>query len=130
MDWLKEINDNYANAVSALTPFVIGMVSWFYYRIFVESQTRTTNTIYISPSFWSPKQNHRIDTVKRFRLTQDTTGYEEIETLYTQESWSRIIEIRRRWFRTTIVPRDDKAILIVTIKRHPHEHWKNMYFNR
>lgn len=129
-EWLKCFNDNYANAVSALTPFVIGVVSWFYYSIYKEAQTRGVGAIYISPVFWSLRDRHRIDTVKRFQLTADKKNYEELETLYTPQSWGQHIKSVRNGFRTEIIPNDSAAILAVTIKRKPYENWKIIYFNR
>ena len=75
-------------------------------------------------------ESHRIDTLKRFKLTDDKKNYSEIETLYTPESWSKYITIKRSGFKTKIVPKDDSDILAVTIKRKPHENWKVIYFNR
>lgn len=130
MEWLKSLNDNYATAVVALTPFVIGVVSWLYYGMYKESQTKNAGTVYVPPVFWSLRENHRIDTLKRFKLTDDKKNYEETEALHTPESWSEYIEIKRRCFRTQIVPKNDSDILAVTIKRKPQENWKVIYFNR
>lgn len=130
MEWLKNFNNNYANAVAALTPFVIGLVSWIYYRVYKESQLKNAGTMYISPVFWSFRERHRVDTVKRFELTDDRKNYKEIETLYTPESWGEYIEVKRAFFRTKIVPKNSSDILAVTIKRKPHENWKVIYFNR
>jgi hypothetical protein len=130
MEWLKIFNKDYANAISALTPFVIGVVSWFYYKIYKENQSKTQNTVYIRPVFWSLREEYRIDTLKRFKLTDDRKNYAEIETLYTPESWGEFITINRRFLRTRIVPKNDNDILVLTIKRQPHENWKIIYFNR
>lgn len=85
MEWLKSFNDNYANEVSALTPFVIGVVSWLYYSVYKESKTKNAGTVYVPPVSWSFRQKYRIDTLKRFELTEDMKNYKEIETLYTPE---------------------------------------------
>lgn len=130
MDLLKYFNDNYANAVAALTPFVIGFVSWLYYGVYKESQAKNAGVIYISPVFWGLRQNHRIDTVKRFEIVDDGKNYNELETLYTPMAWGRYIEVQRKFFRTRIVPKNHSDILAVTIKRRPHENWKIIYFNR
>lgn len=130
MEWLKIFNDNYANAVSAFTPFVIGVVSFIYYGIYRESQLKNKGQVYISPTFWSLRENHRIDTLKRFKLTDDKKNYQEIETLYTPESWGKYIEVKRQLFKTTIIPRNESEILVLTIKRKPNENWKIIYFNR
>lgn len=130
MEWLKTFNDNYANAVAALTPFVIGVVSWLYYSVYKESKTKNSGTVYVTPVFWSFRQEHRIDTLKRFELTEDKKNYKEIETLYTPESWGEYIEVKRCGFRTEVVPKNSSDILAVTIKRKPHENWKVIYFNR
>ena len=130
MEWLKSFNKDYANAVAALTPFVIGVVSQFYYRVYTENQTKNKNTVYIQPVFWSFRENHRIDTLKRFEFTDDRKNYKEIETLYTPESWSKFIAVERKYFRTKIVQINSADILVVTIKRKPHENWKIIYFNR
>lgn len=130
MDWLKGFNNNYANAVAALTPFVIGVVSWLYYSVYKESKTNNSGTVYVAPAYWSFRQTHRIDTLKRFELTEDKKNYKEIETLYTPESWGQYIEVRRRGFKTEVVPKNSSDILAVTIKRKPYENWKVIYFNR
>lgn len=130
MDWLKTFNDNYANAVAALTPLVIGVVSWLYYSVYKESKTKNSGTIYVAPDFWSFRQKHRIDTLKRFELTEDKKNYKEIETLYTPESWGQYIDVKRCGFKTEVVPKDSSDILAVTIKRKPYENWKVIYFNR
>lgn len=130
MEWLKHFNGNYANAVTALTPFVIGFVSWFYYGIYKENWAKNAGTIYISPVFWSLRENHRIDTVKRFKLSADKNQYEDMETLHTPQTWSEYVTVRRNLFRTEIVPRNRSDILAATIKRRPHEAWKIIYFNR
>ena len=130
MEWLKSFNDNYANAVSALTPFVIGVVSWLYYSVYKESKTKNAGTVYVPPVFWSFRQKYRIDTLKRFELTEDMKNYKEIETLYTPESWGQYIEVKRIGLKTQIVPKNASDILAVTLKRRPHENWKVIYFNR
>lgn len=130
MEWLKIFNEDYASAVSALTPFVIGVVSWFYYGVYKESQSKNQGQIYVSPSFWSLRERHRIDTLKRLKLTDDRKNYEEIETLYTPESWGQYIDIRRCLFKTTIVPKHKNEIIVLTLKRTPYENWKIIYFNR
>jgi hypothetical protein len=38
MDWLKEFNNDYANAVQAITPIVLAFVSWIYYKLYRESK--------------------------------------------------------------------------------------------
>ena len=130
MDWLKSFNDNYANAVAALTPFVIGLVSWIYYGVYKEALTKSASIMYIPPAFWSLQENHRIDTVKRFDFADDRKNYKELETLYTPESWREYIEVKRSCFRTRITPRNSSDILAVTIKKRPDENWKIIYFNR
>ena len=130
MECLKTFNDNYANAVAALTPFVIGVVSWLYYSVYKESKTKNSGAVYVAPVFWSIRRKHRIDTLKRFELTEDKKNYKEIETLYTPESWGEYIEVKRCGFRTEVVPKNSTDILAVTIKRKPHENWKVIYFNR
>ena len=84
----------------------------------------------MTPVFWSFRQKHRIDTLKRFELTEDKKSYKEIETLYTPESWGEYIDVKRCGFRTEVVPKNSLDILEVTIKRKPHENWKVIYFNR
>jgi hypothetical protein len=128
--WLKDFNSNYAGAMQAMTPVVIGVVSWFYYSVYREAQTRSDKTIYVGPSFWSLRAKHRIDTVKRFELTPDRKNYVELETLYTPQSWSQHIFIQRACFKTTVSANDPAAILIVTLKRKPHENWKLIHINR
>ena len=38
MEWLKQFNSDYANAIQAITPIVIGLVSWVYYKLYKESK--------------------------------------------------------------------------------------------
>ena len=38
MDWLKQFNNDYANAVQAITPIVLAFVSWMYYKLYKESK--------------------------------------------------------------------------------------------
>lgn len=130
MEWLQTFNDNYANAIAALTPFVIGAVSWIYYSVYKESKTKNSDTVYVTPAFWSLRQKHRIDTLKRFKFAEGRKNYDEIETLYTPESWGEYIKVKHCCFRTEVVPKNASDILAVTIKRRPHENWKVIYFNR
>ena len=109
---------------------LISYIFGFLQGIYKESQTRNAGTIYVPPVFWSLRESHRIDTLKRFELTDNKKNYREIETLYTPESWRKYIEVKRCCFRTQIVPKRDSDILAVTIKRKPHEDWKVIYFNR
>lgn len=130
LEWLKIFNNDYANAVAAMTPLVIGVVSWIYLGIYKDSQSKKEDAIYIKPKFWSLRADHRIDTVKRFGLTADCKNYNELDTLYTPQSWSQYIDIKRSMFQTEIVPKSKDDILIVTLKRWPHERWKLIHFNR
>ena len=130
MEWLKTFNNDYANAVMALTPIIIGVVSWGYYRVYRESKTKQSAAIMIKPSFVSLKNELRIDTVKRFKFTDDSKNYQAIETLYTPQSWKEYIRIDRRFLRTQVISTKPQEMLLVTIKRHPYENWKMIAFNR
>jgi hypothetical protein len=43
--------------------------------------------------------------------------------------WGKYIEIKRKYFRTTIVPKEKSEILTLVIKRNPSENWKTIHFN-
>jgi len=41
-NWLENIDKNYANAIQALTPFVIGISSFIYYKFYKESKIKVS----------------------------------------------------------------------------------------
>jgi len=88
--WLKNFNSDYATAISALTPFVIGFFSWLYYGIYKEAKTKNMGVLYIKNKFWAFRENYMIDTVKTFEFNEDRTNYTETSTLYTKESWNKL----------------------------------------
>lgn len=54
MNWLKEINNNYAGAIQALTPIMMAIVSFIYYKLFKENQAKEGDAaLNILPTFYS-----------------------------------------------------------------------------
>lgn len=130
LELIRDFNQDYASAVGALTPIVIGIVSFMYYGVYKESKLKSQNKVYIKPVFYGFGNNYRVDSVKRFTLSEDKCSYVELETLSTAAMWERYIEIKHCIFRTVVRPKRQDDILAVTIKRKPYENWKVIYFNR
>lgn len=52
MEWLKNFNNDYAGAVQALTPFLLGFIFWFYYGVYKNSMQKEGDAASIvSPVF-------------------------------------------------------------------------------
>ena len=133
MKWIQEFNNNYATAVIAITPFLIGIISWLYYKLYKESKLKEGDASYIvKPVFWTIGKKYRILAVHNFRKSNDISGYDHIAQNSRPDQWSKLIDIKSSFFglRYKIVPINKDDILSVIISRNGKEKWRSVIFNK
>ncbi|MBS0497461.1 MAG: hypothetical protein JSR51_07430 [Proteobacteria bacterium] len=133
MDWLKQFNNDYANAVQAITPIVLAFVSWLYYKLYKESKLNEGDAASIVSSvFWTLGDKFKILAVHKFELSDDISGYKHVSQNSRQDQWQALIQIKKSIFgiRHEIVPLNANDILVVVISRDGKEKWKTVQFNK
>lgn len=133
MDWLKEFNTNYANAIQAITPFVLAVVSGLYYKLYKESKLDQGDAASIvKPVFWTFGTRFKIMAVHKFEASNDVSGYRHLSQNSRPDQWQKLIEVKRSvfGFRHEICPRNEGDILEVVISRNGTEKWKIIPFNK
>ena len=133
MDWLKQFNNDYANAVQAITPIVLAFVSWMYYKLYKESKLNEGDAASIVPSvFWTLEDRFKILAVHKFEPSDDISGYKHISQNSRPDQWQTLIQIKKSVFgiRHEIVPIRNSDILVVVISRDGKEKWKTVQFNK
>lgn len=133
MDWLKQFNSDYANAVQAITPIVLGVISWVYFRVYRESKLNEGDAASIAkPVFWTLGDKFKILAVHKYEASNDVSGFRHVSQNCRSDQWQALIEIRKSilGLRHEIVPRDEKDVLDVVISRDGAEKWKVIPFNK
>lgn len=134
MDWLKEFNNDYANAVQAITPFVLAFASWIYYKLYRESKLNEGDAASIvAPVFWTLGDKFKILAVHKFESSDDDiSGYIHISQNSRPDQWQKLIHIKKSMLglRHEIVPIKNSDILVVIISRDGKEKWKSVHFNK
>ncbi|MGZ4970371.1 MAG: hypothetical protein ACXV8O_18695 [Methylobacter sp.] len=133
MDWLKQFNSDYASAVQAITPFVLGVISWVYFRLYKESKLNEGDAASIvKPVFWTFGDKFKILAVHKYEASNDISGFRHVSQNSRRDQWQELIEIRKSFLglRHEIVPRDEMDILDVVISRDGMEKWKVIPINK
>jgi hypothetical protein len=134
LEFLQDFNKNYASAIQALTPFVIGLVSWIYYKIYTESKLKEGDAAsYVKPVFWSLGKKYKIFAVHKYEKTdEDQAGYIHKSQNMRSDQWKKLILIKSSFLglRHEIIPKDKDLILTVIISRNGKEKWKLIDFNK
>ena len=133
MDWLKQFNSDYANAVQAITPVVLGFVSWIYYKLYKESKLNEGDAASIvGPVFWTLGDKFKILAVHKYEVSDDISGYRHVSQNSRPDQWQELIEVRRSilGLRHEVVPKGKKDILTVIISRNGKEKWRVIQFNK
>ena len=132
-EWLKYFNNNYAQAVQALTPFVIGLISWFYFKVYKESKLQEGDAAStIKPTFWTFGRKFKIIAVHQFEISSDISGYKHLGQNSRPDQWQKLIKIESKFMnlKHTISPINSEDILSVIISRNGKEKWKGILFNK
>ena len=133
VEWLKQFNTDYANAVQAITPVILGVVSWVYYKLYKESKLKEGDaTSIVSPVFWSFGRRFKILAVHQYEASDQTSGYTHISQNCRPDQWQKLIEVRQSilGLRHEIIPKGESDILEVVISRNGAEKWKVVPFNK
>lgn len=133
MEWLKQFNSDYANAVQAITPIIIGLISWIYYKLYKESKLNEGDAASIvSPIFWTLGDKYKILAVHKFKISDDVSGYRHLSQNSRPDQWQKLIDVKKAIFgiRHEIVPKENTDILTVVISRNGIEKWKVINFNK
>jgi hypothetical protein len=134
LDWLKNFNNSYSGAVQALTPIILGVISFVYYKIYKERQLKEGDAASIIKSkFWSLGRKFKILAVHKFeKSNQDVSGYKHLGQNSRPDQWRDIIDIKSSFFklRHEVVPKNRNDILTVIISRDGKEKWKVIQFNK
>lgn len=133
MEWLKNFNSDYAGAVQALTPFILGFISWFYYGVYKNSTQKEGDAVSIvSPIFWTVGDKYKILAVHKYKISDNSLGdYDHVSQNSRPDQWQQLIEIKKSFFRLKheITAKNSDDILTVVISRNGTENWKTIYFN-
>ena len=133
IDWLKNFNDHYANAIQALTPIVLGFVSFTYYKVYKERQLKEGDAAsMVKPKFFSFGRKFKILAVHQFEKLTNTPGYRHLGQNVRPDEWGKLINIKSSFLNLfheiSLKNKDD--ILTVVISRDGKEKWKTMDFNK
>ncbi len=137
---LKQFNTDYAtaiqaiaNTVQALTPIVLGLISWVYFKLYKESKLNQGDAASIvKPVFWTFGDKFKILAVHKYQASNDTSGYTHVSQNSRPDQWQLLIEIRKTLLgiRHEVAPKNQDDILDVIISRNGTEKWKVIPFNK
>jgi hypothetical protein len=131
---LKEINLNYANAIQALTPIMLGVISWIYYKLYKEKHLKEGDASYsVSPKFWSIGEKYKILAVHKYeKADDDVSGYKHLSQNSRPDQWNKLIVIKSSFLnlRHEVTPINSEDILDVIVSRNGTEKWRVIKFNR
>ena len=121
--------------MQAITPIVLGVISWFYFKLYKESKLNEGDAAsYVKPVFWLFYfwENYKILAVHKFIVSEDVSGYDHISQNSRPDQWQELIEIKNSilGLRYRIVPKNKEDILEVIISRNGKEKWKVVPFNK
>ncbi|MDD4290540.1 MAG: hypothetical protein PHH83_04735 [Patescibacteria group bacterium] len=100
LNFLRDINENYANTIQALTPFIIGIVSFAYYKIYQESKIKNGDAANIVSSkfvnwWW---QKYKILAVHQYEKSDDVSGYRHLGQNSREDQYNKLIKIKKSGF--------------------------------
>ena len=130
---IKCFNQNYASALSAITPILLGIISYIYFKLYKESKLKEGDAaIRISPTFWSIRRKYII--LAAHLMEKDDgcqSGYKNISQNSRPDQWKKIITIERKYLcflKVSLINKQD--IVTVVISKNRKEKWKNIHFNQ
>lgn len=95
LELLKDFNDNYAKAVQDLTPFVLGVVSWVYYKLYKESKLKEGDAaLIVKPVFWTLGRKYKILAAHEYQESDDSSGYIHLGQNSRPDQWEKLINIQ------------------------------------
>ena len=133
MSWLQNFNNNYANAMQALTPIILGVISFVYYKLYKERQLNEGDAAtIIKPKFFSFGKKSKILAVHKYEKSNDVSGYKHLGQNSGPDQWQKLIKIKSSFCNLwhEIIPYNRRDILTVIISRNGKEKWKSIYFNK
>ena len=133
LTWLKNFNNDYSGAVQALTPVIIGIVSFFYFQIYKESKSEEGDAaLMLKPVFWSIGRKFKILAVHKYEISEDISGYRHAGQNSRPDQWSKLIRIESKYLnlRHEVIPVKKEDILTVIISRNGKEKWRTIDFNK
>ena len=119
--------------MQAILPFIIGLVSWLYYKLYKESKLNEGDAASIvSPIFWTVGDKYKILAAHKFEASDDISGYTHISQNSRPDQWQKLIEIKKSFLglRHEVIPREKSYILTIIISRNGKEKWKAIKFNK
>ena len=131
-DLIKNFNKDYASAVSAITPFLLGVISWIYYKIYTESKLKEGDaTSIVKTVFWTLGKKYKILAVHKFEKSDDISGYEQLSQNSRPDQWKKLINIKTfLGLRFKVTPNNSSDILTIVISRNGREKWRTINFNK
>ena len=127
---MREINEHYAEAIQALTPFIIIIVSFFFSKQFREKHLKREDPAnQVASVFWSLGKRYKILAVHRFEKSDSSaSGYKSLGQNSRPDQWKQLISIQPSCFglRYEVLPKKKSDILTVVISRNGKEKWKNI----
>jgi len=129
---LEAINNKYSAAISALTPIVLGLASFFYFKIYKDSKLKEGDAaLIVKPTFWKwPWNAYKIYVIHKY-TEGENSRYSGSEQIDTPNELHKLIDIKSSCpgLRFKIVPKNNKDILLVLISRNGKENWRQVRFN-
>ncbi len=133
LELIKDFNRDYASAISAITPFLLGLISWIYYKIYTESKMREGDAaLIVKPVFWTFGGKYKILAAHKFEESEDISGYKHISQNSRPDQWGKIINIKNTFLcmRFKVIPYNSVDILTIVISRNGKEKWRTINFNK
>jgi hypothetical protein len=134
LELLKTFNSDYANAVSAITPFVLAIASWLYFKVYAESkQEKGSASEMVGPVFWALGNKYKVLACHQYAASdQDVSGYKHLGQNSRPDQWQKLIRFESRFFnlRHEIIPIDSSLILTAIVSRDGKEKWRSISFNK
>ena len=130
---LKDFNKYYASAVSAITPFVLGIISYLYYKIYKKSKLKEGDAASeVKPIFWTFGKKYKILAVHKFEKSDDISGYKHLSQNSRPDQWIKLVTIKDTFFhlRFKVTPNNPSDILTIVISRNGSEKWRTINFNK
>lgn len=131
--WLQTFNDSYSGAVQALTPFILAIVSFVYYKLIKERELKEGDAASeVGSVFWTFGRRLKILAVHQYEKSDDVSGYRHLGQNSRPDQWEKIISIQSSFcnLKHKIVPKNKDDVLTVIISRNGKEKWKVMSFNK
>ncbi len=119
--------------MQAVTPIVLGVVSWIYVKLYKESKINEGDAASIVCTvFWTLGDKHKILAVHKYEPSNDISGYRHVSQNSRPDQWQKLIEIRKSvlGLRHEVIAKNSEDILTVVISRDGKEKWKLIHFNK